>query len=137
MTAPKPKSELVRHPRKVDEEHRSCRTCGEVKKTEKFQPFKKYDRPNQPVYWSSDCRSCRAEVTRKKRYGFTLAELITKQGNALCPLCDKRMATCIDHDHETGATRGALCQTCNKAMHYVDNRDWLARAERYRDAGEI
>lgn len=131
MTAKKP-SEMLQRKRRYEGDLKGCARCGVLKPFDEFHKFKKYERPGSPVYLSSECKSCRSEDARRKRYGVSLAELISREGSALCPLCEKRIATCIDHDHETGVTRAALCQTCNKAMHYVDNREWLERAEAYR-----
>lgn len=45
-------------------------------------------------------------------------QLITRQ-NGKCPLCGrditrmKSINVCVDHDHETGLIRAALCRTCN------------------------
>ncbi len=129
-----PKSRGVVVRRNVTETTRRCRTCNEEKSFDQFHSHIKRDRPHRPDsrYYASDCKACAAERNRIYLYGVTLAQMIIKQGSALCPLCKKRMANCLDHDHRTGKARGALCQTCNKAMHYMDNAEWRARAEEYR-----
>lgn len=51
----------------------------------------------------------------KRRYGTTteeVAALMARQ-NGLCLGCGEEPATCVDHDHETGEIRGALCRLCN------------------------
>lgn len=124
----------MRQTRQVTETTRRCRTCGEVKNVQEFHGFIKTDRAGRPKkrYYFSDCRPCQAENTRKSLYGVTLAEMIAKQGSPVCPLCEKRIADSLDHDHATGKARGALCRKCNLIMHYVDDRAWMERAERYR-----
>lgn len=119
--------------RQVTENTRRCRTCNQVKGNEEFYSFIRRDRANRPDkrYHFTDCKKCQSELSRLARYGVTLAEMIERQGTALCPLCETRMADSVDHDHETGNPRGALCRKCNLIMHYMDDPAWHARAEVY------
>lgn len=61
----------------------------------------------------------------KRRYGLSLADydiLSLKQGN-LCAICGafpKQLV--IDHNHETGAIRGLLCQWCNSRVGWFERR---------------
>jgi Recombination endonuclease VII len=62
--------------------------------------------------------------------------LIDAQGG-ICPVCLKRPATQVDHDHKTGRVRGVLCLYCNAAMGaFHDDPNLIANAiaylERYR-----
>lgn len=45
--------------------------------------------------------------------------LFIKQ-NGVCAICNNICKTqdrlCVDHDHETGNTRGLLCRDCNSAI---------------------
>ncbi len=57
---------------------------------------------------------------REKKYGLTADEvsrLIEDQGG-LCGGCSDPLTTvvAIDHNHSTGAVRGALCRNCNLAL---------------------
>lgn len=131
------KSRGVRVRRQVTETTRECRSCKVVKDVGEFYSFLRKDRPSRPArrYYFSYCKPCQAERTRQGLYGVTLAEIVSRQGGSSCPLCRKRKVTCVDHDHQTGRVRGALCQKCNLVMAYMDDRGWVARAEAYR-AGE-
>lgn len=109
----------------------------------------------------NQCRGCRnartkisnrrryhedAEVRRKslaasrrsalrRRYGMTPAEadaLLADQDGA-CAICGEPIVRFhIDHDHETGKVRGALCARCNLGLGYFrDSRQILANAIAY------
>lgn len=51
-----------------------------------------------------------------------------------CWICRTKQATCVDHDHATGAVRGALCSSCNTKLGQVDNADWMTQAREYLEA---
>ena len=122
----------TRRRRMVTEDMKQCKACEEIKHVSQFQAMKHYDRPGSPKYWAARCKPCAAEYNRLRLYGATLAEMIQIQGTAVCPLCQIRMADSLDHDHESNAPRGALCRKCNLVMHYVDDKDWMMRAEEYK-----
>ena len=77
----------------------------------------------------------RTQIVRRKRereYGLTDSEfraLLEAQGG-VCAICgngetSKRYRTLsVDHDHETGAVRGLLCNRCNPMLGYA--RDDIA-----------
>lgn len=57
-------------------------------------------------------------------------DILAAQGG-VCALCT-RPATCCDHDHDTGAIRGALCNSCNVGLGaFRDDPDRLRRAAEY------
>ena len=66
----------------------------------------------------------------RKRYGITPAEysaILEAQGGhcAACPEAEnggKRLY--VDHDHETGAVRGLLCQKCNSALGLLGDSEY-------------
>lgn len=61
------------------------------------------------------------------------AMIISQSG--LCAICGRQMpgrSECIDHDHETGAPRGILCQDCNQGLgRFDDDAERLQRATDY------
>lgn len=95
-------------------------------------------------------RAMPVEVKRnyhlKRFYGITLDEynaLFEAQGG-LCAGCNsagsegKRKGLFVDHDHETGAIRGLLCNNCNAALGLLgDKAETIARLMEYlRPKGE-
>ena len=73
----------------------------------------------------------------KRKYGVTADEydsMLLKQGG-VCAICKnkpdiKHMA--VDHNHETGAVRGILCENCNRAIGLLyDNKAYLQSAIDY------
>jgi hypothetical protein len=82
----------------------------------------------------------RAQLVRRKRereYGLThgqyLALLEAQDGAcAICGNGSQQRALAVDHDHETGAIRGLLCDRCNPMLGYArDNTGVLQAAIEY------
>ena len=77
---------------------------------------------------------------RRRKFGLSptdVAALLSGQGNA-CAICSRpfdfarRAAFQIDHDHETGELRGALCTSCNRGLgFFFDDPDLMRRAAEY------
>jgi hypothetical protein len=70
----------------------------------------------------------------KRRYDLTPREfdaLLAKQG-FLCPICVRRPAVHVDHDHVTGRVRGILCEMCNGGLgQFRDNPQSIENAIEY------
>jgi hypothetical protein len=70
----------------------------------------------------------------RRTFGFTPTEyeaLFDAQGG-LCAICEARPAVHLDHDHETGRVRGALCFGCNGGLgQFGDDPDLFRRAIEY------
>lgn len=82
----------------------------------------------------------RAQILRRARerkYGLTHDEyqaLLEAQGG-VCAICGngaQQRSLAVDHDHETGAVRGLLCDRCNPMLGYArDNAVVLQAAIAY------
>lgn len=80
--------------------------------------------------WRSSraCTACSVgDVARRKRYGVGLADM-----SETCEVCKSNPSEVVDHDHETGTVRGALCQSCNRGLgQFGDDLDRLKAAVEY------
>ncbi len=80
-----------------------------------------------------ECTPDRAQRLRLRRYGLTQTEWeeLRARFDGLCWICKTSLATCVDHDHETGDVRGALCRVCNMVLPYVESSTWWGSAMHY------
>jgi len=64
----------------------------------------------------------RKEVVARHKYGLSKDERLElfESSDGLCAICYEVPATVIDHDHETGRVRGALCYRCNTGLGHVE-----------------
>jgi Recombination endonuclease VII len=70
----------------------------------------------------------------KKQYGLTPSQAaeIFEDSDGLCAICYSVPAVHIDHDHQTGVIRGALCNPCNQGLGYFkDDPERLRLAADY------
>jgi hypothetical protein len=66
----------------------------------------------------------------KTQYGMTVEEYDAAVAGP-CAICGKQ-ARVMDHNHQTGARRRALCQNCNLGLgHFKDSPELLHRAGEY------
>lgn len=71
---------------------------------------------------------------RLKKYGLTekLFLNLFEKFDGKCHCCKERIATDIDHDHQTGEVRGILCNSCNSGIGLLgDNLVGLQKALQY------
>ena len=70
----------------------------------------------------------------KSKYGLSLDEYERHIGK-VCPICEVRRTTHLDHCHTTGKIRGGLCHQCNTALgHMADSPIRLRKAAQYLEA---
>lgn len=70
---------------------------------------------------------------RRSRYGDEAVKAFADI--KACQICEREVSLHMDHDHETGKFRGALCFACNAALGlFKDDADLLQRAISYLDA---
>ena len=127
---------------------KTCTKCGAEKELSEFSMSRGKPRSN--------CRTCQAAyykewkerdlegyALRKRasnlrvKFGISLEQYEAAReaqngGCAICGYYHEGRALAVDHDHETGALRGLLCDWCNTALgKFTDNVGTLQRAIRY------
>lgn len=117
-----------------------CRTCGIEKDASEFR--RNYRRASCLDF---NCHECVSHINRLARFGLTpdqYAEMLAAQ-NGACAICERPervidprsgrvKSLAVDHDHESGAVRGLLCQNCNKGIGNLgDSADILIAAAMY------
>ncbi|HHK0424560.1 MULTISPECIES: endonuclease VII domain-containing protein [Stutzerimonas stutzeri group] len=122
-----------------------CTKCGEEK------PITEYFRRSPKAGGGREafCKRCKSLTYKreyrwnklKERYGITKDqyEAMFDQQGGVCAICkthpDKGVLH-VDHCHATGAVRGLLCPSCNKALGLLrDSREALSRAIAYLTGG--
>ena len=60
-----------------------------------------------------------------------VAKELKEKYNGICPICNKRKASAIDHDHTTGKVRGYICNKCNLGLHYIEDIELKNNMEKY------
>lgn len=122
--AVKPVSDFYRNRSRASGRHHECRDCSSARSRE---------RPYNP----EKARHYTRVSSYRSKYGLELEDvekLFASQGG-LCAICNTRPSVLhIDHDHETGEIRGALCLNCNLGIgHFSDDIGLLSRAVEYLD----
>jgi Recombination endonuclease VII len=105
-----------------------CADCGADKPLEDF-PRNRNTSTGRHCY-CKPCHNARGRESRQRlyggsrhyhlvrKYGIGAAEvdaLIAQQGG-LCPICKKRPAIHVDHDHASEKVRAILCEPCNGGL---------------------
>ena len=112
------------HPSAAKRRWLICKACARVRLNE-------YYRKNPEVVHNRN---------RKSKYGLEFedyTEMLEKQ-NFTCAICSRperykgKKNLAVDHCHKTGAVRGLLCSSCNKALGLLeDNLEFIRNAEEY------
>ena len=117
-----------------------CLPCGKILNRKRYHAMPDVHRAYH-ARWKKDNPESATATMRKqnlKQYGVdeewyerTLAE----QGGH-CYLCPRthvkgRKYLFVDHDHNTGKTRGLLCNTCNFHLHSMEKPGWAEAALAY------
>lgn len=117
----------------MDTKH--CKRCDQTKPTSEF--FRDRNRPDGYTYlckkcsmgntkkWVGENRDKRKDYYLRKTYGITLEEhnRMSQEQGGRCAICGTDQPGgkagayfVVDHNHETGAVRGLLCNRCNRAI---------------------
>lgn len=105
---------------RVPETVRTCTDCARALPIEAFTP----DATSRNGF-KTICVECdRACQRLRRRYRKFMA--------AACDICGQTHSLVVDHDHETGAFRGTLCNGCNRIVGILDrNPGLIGRARQY------
>ncbi len=128
---------------------KACPSCKETfvgldDEKESIKVFAKYFgyREDESDGFQHNCKRCNISASRKSRGAFISheqMEALTLQQNNKCAICSEELdrssdmtKACVDHDHETGAIRGILCNGCNRGLgQFKDSIRLLNRATEY------
>jgi hypothetical protein len=115
-----------------------CSKCGVEKPYDAIHFRKNKNKTSGLDSWCRDCansyRKNKRMTVPPKEWGvpedqvekFALAKLVNE-----CVICGLK-AEVVDHDHNSGRIRGALCQRCNMGLgHFRDNPELLRLAALY------
>lgn len=119
---------------------KTCCQCGATKLLDNFYTRKKYR--NREARYYSNCKACANKATLASRFRIPPKKYLAllEAANGICEICNASMnPPCLDHNHETGAIRGLLCNACNTALQLIERNYANAfRAieylEKYKDA---
>jgi hypothetical protein len=113
---------------------KQCNDCRQLKPLDEFN---KSNQNNDGLQYK--CRECERVVRRKRtlanpekareyqyrhKYGLTLDE-VNQYLSLGCGICGTHLDLVIDHCHETGRIRGALCRRCNVAIGQLNDNPTL------------
>lgn len=91
---------------------------------------RKYRKKRTPEYWQTKDR----KYTIKKLYGLSVedVEAMDARQGGVCAICATPPTSAkylhIDHCHSTGKVRGLLCNGCNRALGFINDRPEVAEA---------
>ena len=81
-----------------------------------------------------------SEYRLLREYGLTpqaYDDLLTKQ-RGRCAICRQKVELHVDHNHETGCTRGLLCHGCNLGLggSVTTQSCWMQRPSTWRSTSD-
>lgn len=106
-----------------------CKECNKAKNKEHYQENKATYREKAAAY-----KKVHGTRMRGLKYGLSEQETVEllSANDGMCAICLSEPAQHIDHCHESGRVRGALCKACNNGLGFFrDNTQALERAIKY------
>lgn len=101
-------------------------SCGCIKLFKKKNIYNGGRSNKGSLYWAKD--KINYSILSSKKYGHVAVSMspedlvdFYKQHNHCCDICNVPEAECsrglaLDHDHQTGAFRGLICNNCNRGL---------------------
>ena len=112
---------------------KSCITCRVDQPTDNFYRWKGKNSEGH----INTCKSCRTKMVYASKIKRLFGVDVTHKPTA-CQICGIETFTHVDHDHETGALRGYLCNDCNLLLGRAkDDVSILQKAIDYLTVGAI
>ena len=83
--------------------------------------------------WCKNCIPNKHSRTIYERYRLLpkQEEQLKQMNKGICPICNKRKASVIDHNHKTGKVRGYICSKCNLGLHFIESEELKKNMENY------
>ena len=83
--------------------------------------------------WCKECIPDKHSRTIYERYNLLSQQEkeLKEKYNGICPICNERKASAIDHNHITGEVRGYICDKCNLGLHFMENTKLRERLDKY------
>jgi len=136
-----PLADFGKNMRYADKLQRDCRECANAKTRARYWRKPEEYRESKANRRSPD--RTLPEVKRaghlRRAYGMTEADVqlqVRLQGGG-CGICGNPPVV-VDHDHQTGDTRGILCHRCNLGLgHFKDNLETMRKAIEYLEFWEM
>jgi AraC-like DNA-binding protein len=117
--------------------YRTCKSCKLLKHFSDMSPKGKSTYTGS-VRYSNFCVECRYKLALCRKYNIDpdeYSKMLVEQGQVCCickGACKIKLRLAVDHNHETGAVRGLLCQRCNSGLgHFGDSITRLKQAIKY------
>jgi hypothetical protein len=110
----------------------SCKTCSGKYARQWIKRNLESELARRRRYYAENREHLKEAFERgrlKRKYGLTreeVAEMRNSQGG-VCAICLKNEAAAIDHDHETGAVRALLCNSCNSILGFAGESPRILR----------
>lgn len=119
--------------KKEDRKEKHCNRCKELLPLASFVK----QGVSSPDGHGYTCKSCMSDYKLEKKYGLSKKdnELLYTNQEGKCAICNTfflRKHLVVDHNHNTGETRGLLCNNCNRGLGLLqDNEQVLFAAQQY------
>ena len=101
----------------VNRQGKGCAYCNDCSTA--YQARRRKQDPEFMVKWKA------------RKYGISLDEARKLSGQGYCDICATDCKAVIDHCHETGRVRGALCSSCNAFLGKLEKRLNANMLEKY------